>query len=82
MTTPVIHYIFVAHNQNNDNMHLELMNSKLPEIIAHGKAIGFDFENGDFMDLMRSWLESGRKFMVYIEDNKEDVIKSFMRYIK
>jgi hypothetical protein len=55
----------------------ELLNTysdQIQSIITHAKSIDFDIENGNIMDLMKSWLDMGRKMMININDNKSEVL--------
>lgn len=55
--------------------------TQINEIARFAKRINYDISKG-IDDLMKLWLEDGRKFMVFVEDNKEDFVRVQKQFLK
>ncbi len=55
--------------------------TQINEIVRFAKRINYDISKGAD-ELMKLWLEDGRKFQVFVEDNKEDFIRTTKQFIK
>ena len=57
---------------------MELLNKypdQVESIAAHARAMNFNFETGDFDGLMKSWLESGKKFTEAAREETKSIHK-------
>lgn len=59
---------------------LSKFNPQITEIAAHAKAIGFDIENGDLKDLVRSYIQSTLSF--YKDENRDSVYSAIKSVLK
>lgn len=48
---------------------------QIESIASFARAVNFDFEKDDFNQLMKEWLERGRLFSQWVEENKADAIR-------
>ena len=51
------------------------------EIAKFAKRINYNIENG-ITELTRLWLLDGQKFRNFVEDNKEDFIRTTKQFLK
>lgn len=56
--------------------------NEINSIAQYAKTIRFDVHNGNMDDLMKGWIERGRKMNEQIENNKEDVIRIMKQLTK
>ena len=58
---------------------LNTYKNEINDVAMFAKAQGFDFENGDFDELMKAWLVNRKEF--YHEDNREEVKRIAKQFI-
>ena len=54
--------------------------TQINEIAKFAKRIDYNMENG-IDDLMKLWLQEGLKFQNFVEDNKEDFIRTTKQFL-
>jgi len=54
--------------------------TQILEIAAFAKRINYNIENG-IEELMRLWIREGLKFQNFVEDNKEDFIRTTKQFL-
>ena len=48
---------------------------QIESIASFAKAVNFNPETDDFDLFMREWIDRGRKFQVWVADNKDEAIR-------
>lgn len=48
---------------------------QIKSIVAHAESIGFDSVNGNYDDLLRSWIQESSKSWEDMDRNKEEVVR-------
>ena len=54
--------------------------NQIQEIALFAKRINYNIENG-IDELMKLWLQDGQKFQNFVEDNKEDFIRTTKQFL-
>ena len=54
--------------------------NQIQEIELFAKRINYNIENG-IDELMKLWLQDGQKFQNFVEDNKEDFIRTTKQFL-
>ena len=54
--------------------------NQIQEIALFAKRINYNIENG-IDELMKLWLQDGQKFQNFVEDNKEDFIRTTQQFL-
>ena len=54
--------------------------NQIQEIALFAKRINYNIENG-IDELMKLWLQNGQKFQNFVEDNKEDFIRTTKQFL-
>ena len=54
--------------------------TQIQEIALFAKRINYNIENG-IDDLIKLWLQDGQKFQNFVEDNKEDFIRTTKQFL-
>ena len=54
--------------------------NQIQEIALFAKRINYNIENG-IDELMKLWLQDGQKFKNFVEDNKEDFIRTTKQFL-
>ena len=54
--------------------------NQIQEIALFAKRINYNIENG-IDELMKLWLQDGLKFRNFIEDNKDDFIRTTQQFL-
>lgn len=54
--------------------------NQIQEIALFAKRINYNIENG-IDELMKLWLQDGQKFKNFVEDNKEDFIRTTQQFL-
>lgn len=60
---------------------LKPFENQILEIASLAKRLNYNMDS-DLKPLLKIWLEEGRKFMVFVEDNKEDFVRVQKQFIK
>lgn len=55
--------------------------SQIQEIAALAKKLNYNI-NGDLKPLLKLWLKEGLKFKNFVEDNKDDFIRTAKQFLK
>ena len=78
--------IYVVYLYNKKKQ-IEIMTNQLAqyenqiqEIALFAKRINYNIENG-IDELMKLWLQDGQKFQNFVEDNKEDFIRTTQQFL-
>ena len=53
---------------------------QIQEITLFAKRINYNIENG-IDELMKLWLKDGQKFQNFVQDNKEDFIRTTKQFL-
>ena len=69
-------------NKNTNIMTTQLSQyeTQIQEIAKFAKRINYNIENG-IDELMKLWLQDGLKFKNFVEDNKEDFIRTTKQFL-
>lgn len=59
---------------------LQTYKTKINEIALFAKRINYNIDNG-IENLMKLWIKDGLKFQQFVEDNKEDFIRTTKQFI-
>lgn len=54
--------------------------TQIQEVAKFAKRINYNIENG-IDELMKLWLQDGLKFQNFVEDNKEDFIRTTKQFL-
>jgi len=54
--------------------------TQIQEVAKFAKRINYNIENG-IDELMKLWLQDGQKFQNFVEDNKEDFIRTTKQFL-
>jgi hypothetical protein len=54
--------------------------TQIQEIALFAKRINYNIENG-IGELMKLWIQEGLKFQNFVEDNKEDFIRTTKQFL-